>query len=109
MNDREQDTPKDSKSSSGGFWIFILFVIFILVAIKIPSYISYREKSFCTQAESDANTVASAIADYFSDPSHTATPTFNQLKNWTSVTLSRKNTATITGADPIGMVMVSTL
>lgn len=105
MNDREQDTPKDSKPSSGCLWKgilagVVLFVILILVGIRIPSIISYREKTHCIQAESDANAVASAIADYFSDPLHTDTPAFGDLNNGRGVTLSGANTATITSADP---------
>jgi Tfp pilus assembly protein PilE len=97
----EDDGKGKVKKTRGCFLVFgALFVSFLLVSIYLPSYISYREMTFCTKAESDANAVAAAIADYFSDPNHTATPTLDQLKNWTSVTLSGKNTATVTGADP---------
>lgn len=48
MNDREQDTLKDSKPSDDGLiWGTFAVVLFILMyaVIHIPSYISYREKN----------------------------------------------------------------
>jgi hypothetical protein len=112
MNDKEQDTPKDSKPSMGclgkGIWAgLVLFVILILVGIRIPSIISYREKTHCIQAESDANAVASAIADYFAYPGRIYTPAFGDLNNGNGVTLSGKNTATITGADPNVLITIT--
>lgn len=57
-------------------------------------------KSSCTTVESDANAIDSAIADYFADPLHIYTPALGDLNNGNGVTLTGKNTATITGADP---------
>ncbi len=89
-----------SRKANVGCLIILPFVILMYVSIYLPGFIAYRKKTLCNQAESDANDVAIALADYFDDFNHTATPTFDQLKNWTSVTLSGKNTATIMGADP---------
>lgn len=93
-------TTGNSKKRSSLLKVSIItnLIPYLLLAILILP--NFHPKPSCTQTESDANTVAAAIADYFSDPNHTATPTFDQLKNWTSVTLSGKNTATIMGADP---------
>ncbi len=52
--------------------MIVIAIIGILAAIAIPNFISYRNKAFCSAAESDANAIAAAVADYFSIPSHTA-------------------------------------
>ncbi len=80
--------------------MIVIAIIGILAAIAIPNFIAYRNKSFCTQTESDANSVAAAIADYFSMPSHVTTPAAGDLNNGNGVTLSGTNSATVTGADP---------
>jgi prepilin-type N-terminal cleavage/methylation domain-containing protein len=80
--------------------MIVIAIIGILAAIAIPNFISYRNKSFCAAAESDANAVAGAIADYFSISVHTQTPTSGQLNNNAGIQLTGTNSATITGADP---------
>ena len=52
--------------------MIVIAIIGILAAIAIPNFISYRNKAFCSAAESDANAIASAIADYFAIPSNTS-------------------------------------
>jgi prepilin-type N-terminal cleavage/methylation domain-containing protein len=54
--------------------MIVIAIIGILAAIAIPNFIAYRNKSFCSRAESDANNLAAALSDYFSVPSHTAVP-----------------------------------
>jgi prepilin-type N-terminal cleavage/methylation domain-containing protein len=54
--------------------MIVIAIIGILAAIAIPNFIDYRNKSFCTKAESDANNVAAIIADYFSIPTRTILP-----------------------------------
>ena len=76
--------------------MIVIAIIGILAAIAIPNFIAYRNKSFCTQAESDANSMAGAIANYFSIPTHVTTPTFADL----GIALSGTNSATVTGANP---------
>jgi len=51
--------------------MIVIAIIGILAAIAIPNFIAYRNKSFCSAAESDANAVAAEIADYFAIPTHT--------------------------------------
>ena len=79
--------------------MIVIAIIGILAAIAIPNFIAYRNKSFCSRAESDANGIAAAIADYFSVPSRTATPSLAQLNNGAGYTLSGQaadlNTGTI--------------
>jgi len=55
--------------------MIVIAIIGILAAIAIPNFISYRDKAYCSAAEADAGSIAAAIADYFSDPAHIATPT----------------------------------
>jgi type IV pilus assembly protein PilA len=54
--------------------MIVIAIIGILAAIAIPNFIEYRNKSFCSKAESDANNIAAIIADYFAIPTHTVTP-----------------------------------
>ena len=55
--------------------MIVIAIIGILAAIAIPNFIAYRNKTFCSRAESDANSIAAAIADYFAVPTHVNTPT----------------------------------
>jgi len=52
--------------------MIVIAIIGILAAIAIPNFIAYRNKTFCSATESDANSIASAIADYFSIPANTS-------------------------------------
>lgn len=52
--------------------MIVIAIIGILAAIAIPNFISYRNKSFCSRAESDARSIAAAVADYFAVPTRTA-------------------------------------
>ena len=84
--------------------MIVIAIIGILAAIAIPNFIAYRNKSFCTQTESDANSIAAAVADYFSMPAHVTTPAIGDLNAGQGVTLSGTganiNTGVVTGADP---------
>jgi len=84
--------------------MIVIAIIGILAAIAIPNFISYRNKSFCTRAESDASGVAGAVADYFAMPSHTATPGVDELNDGNGFNFSGKgdtrNSGTVTGSNP---------
>ena len=97
------------RGNSQGFTLIELMIVIaiigILAAIAIPNFIAYRNKSFCSRAESDANGIASAVADYFAIPTHVNTPTnLGELNNNAGYTMSGKgasiNTGTLAGADP---------
>ena len=45
----------------------------------IPNFIAYRDKAFCSYGEQDAQSVAAALASYFSEPDHTQTPSVGDL------------------------------
>lgn len=98
---------KPSGTHKKGFTLIeimiVIAIIGVLAAIAIPNFVNYRNKAFCTSAESDASAIEAAIIDYFAMPSHIATPAISDLNQSQGVTLSGSggvlNTATITGAD----------
>lgn len=84
--------------------MIVIAIIGILAAIAIPNYISYRDKSYCSAAESDANAIAGGLADYFAIPANTSRKSDTALVNpvpFTGsepITLSGKNLGGITQA-----------
>jgi prepilin-type N-terminal cleavage/methylation domain-containing protein len=95
------------KSNEKGFTLIELMIVIaiigILAAIAIPNFISYRNKSYCSAAESDANAVASALADYYAIPTNTGMPTSHTDLG---LTLSNGNGAVIAG-DPNGTMTIT--
>ena len=77
--------------------MIVIAIIGILAAIAIPNFISYRDKAYCSAAESDTQAIMGAIADYFSNPDN-----INVTKATLGVTdgvggdLSNDNTFTLT-------------
>lgn len=80
--------------------MIVIAIIGILAAIAIPNYISYRDKGFCSAAESDAQAIAGGLADYFAIPSNqtfaTATGTEIAFPGSQTIQLSGTNTGTVT-------------
>ena len=91
--------------------MIVIAIIGILAAIAIPNFIAYRNKSYCSRAESDGNGIAASISDYFSIPDHTTTPDITDLNNGQSYTLSGKgdsiNEGTVEGADPTANITIT--
>ena len=88
--------------------MIVIAIIGILAAIAIPNFISYRDKSFCKGAESDANMIAGRIADYYSIPTRTGMITWAGLGGATIMTGA--NTATITPStvgDPTSTITIT--
>jgi type IV pilus assembly protein PilA len=73
--------------------MIVIAIIGILAAIAIPNFIAYRNKAYCSAAESDAQAIMAGLADYYSIPSHNAVASLAD----TGITMSNANTATITG------------
>jgi prepilin-type N-terminal cleavage/methylation domain-containing protein len=84
--------------------MIVIAIIGILAAIAIPNFIAYRNKSFCSRVESDANGIAASISDYFAIPSHVETPMIADLNGGLGYTMSGRapsmNSGLIAGADP---------
>jgi prepilin-type N-terminal cleavage/methylation domain-containing protein len=97
------------KTNNQGFTLIELMIVIaiigILAAIAIPNFIAYRNKAFCSATESDANSIASAIADYFSIPTNITTSdasleTDSNGKVYVGATLSNGNTWDVDASDP---------
>ena len=88
--------------------MIVIAIIGILASIAFPNFLTFRNKSYCSHAESDAINIAAEISDYFSIPTHTtistADITFNTNANtFTIVGPTAPNTAiTITLTDTSG-------
>ena len=94
--------------------LFKLFAVFILLPIIIyyalPDMTRHPPKSYCSYVESDARSIAAALADYFANPSHTTLPTINGESKYLDYTLSSyngkdKNIAWVSG-DPFGTITI---
>ena len=84
--------------------MIVIAIIGILAAIAIPNFIAYRNKAYCSQAESDAKSVAAAIADYYSEPDHTGMVSSSDLSGLGDISYSLTGSASdniaITVQDP---------
>ncbi len=69
----------NKKNIHNGFTLIEIMIVIAIIAIlsvvAIPNFIAYRNKSFCTMAESDAMHIEGDIVGYFAMASHTAITT----------------------------------
>ena len=75
--------------------MIVIAIIGILAAIAVPNFMNYRNKTYCTRAEADANAIALALAEYFVDPSNIALPTIADLN------------FTLSGPDPVNTAVIA--
>ena len=75
--------------------MIVIAIIGILAAIAIPNFINYRNKAYCSRAESDGAAVQAAISSYFSEPENVTVSDTNlkASSDWTA--LNPNNTAAI--------------
>jgi prepilin-type N-terminal cleavage/methylation domain-containing protein len=87
--------------------MIVIAIIGILAAIAIPNFISYRDKAYCSAAETDVDSVMGAIADYFSDPLNMSVQITSPGMPTSGTDLSNNNTYTIatTGTNTITVVV----
>ena len=60
--------------------MIVIAIIGILAAIAIPNFISYRDKAYCSRAETDGSSVLAALASYFAEPTNTQLPSVQELE-----------------------------
>ena len=72
--------------------MIVIAIIGILAAIAIPNFIEYRNKAFCSKAETDAQSILAAISSYFSEPGRTVIPTISELKTTEKLALNNNVT-----------------
>jgi len=78
--------------------MIVIAIIGILAAIAIPNFIAYRDKTYCSAAETDAQNILAAISCYFSNPLNTSITYANlQLDPTCKVTLSNAGAVQNTG------------
>ena len=73
--------------------MIVIAIIGILAAIAIPNFISYRNKAYCSKAETDGQNIIAAMASYFSDPQHETIPTIAELKTAEELVLNNNSEA----------------
>jgi type IV pilus assembly protein PilA len=99
------------RGNSKGFTLIELMIVIaiigILAAIAIPNFISYRDKAYCSSAETDVGSIMGAIADYFSDPLNMSVTADSAGMPTSGTDLSNNNTYTIStsGTNTITVVV----
>lgn len=97
----------DKNDRQNGFTLIeimiVIAIVGVLAAIAIPQFVSYRERAYCSAAETDARTVGAAVADYYSIGVRTSVPDVSELK---LPSLAHQNIALIEGTDANTLIIV---
>ena len=89
--------------------MIVIAIIGILAAIAIPNFISYRDKAYCQDAESDVQNTLAALSSYFSEPDRTSTPYVADLQNAEQLSLNNGAANTqVTGDTDTGFTVTVT-
>jgi type IV pilus assembly protein PilA len=80
--------------------MIVIAIIGILAAIAIPNFIAYRNKAFCSRAESDASAIQASIASYFSEPNNQSVTQANLDASAERPTLNPQNTYVLANSVP---------
>lgn len=83
--------------------MIVIAIIAILVAVALPNFINYRDKAYCTAAETDARTVAAAIVEYFGMASRTSMP---QMTDLNVPNLANGNTYLLESTNPEILIVI---
>ena len=104
---------KTLRGNSQGFTLIELMIVIaiigILAAIAIPNFIAYRDKAFCSRAETDAGNVAAVLADYFAIPTHVTVPPATNDTSYIGISMSGTGTSQndVTVAEAGGTITIT--
>ena len=87
--------------------MIVIAIIGILAAIAIPNFIAYRDKAYCSKAETDAQSVLAALSSYFSEPDNTSiTGGITRLVNQEELRLNNPTKAHVEEVSASGWITV---
>jgi type IV pilus assembly protein PilA len=89
--------------------MIVIAIIGILAAIAIPNFIAYRNKAYCSRAETDAQNVQAAIASYFSEANNIHVSKATLDASFDKPTLNPGNVYTIADGEPVGVAYIITV